>query len=321
MNHSVGVTGLLFVCWSVLCVSHVDAQVATARKSLRHDYRLGKIRIFYDTEGSNAIDSVDANHNGLPDQVEDIAKQTWAAHTLFVETLGFPDPFKTERFSRAAFLDIHLLNKSTLGSNGVAYDELQRFRRPTDPEGTGTICFNVATSVKAPSNLTPAHEMFHLIQYSVTYFKNAWYTEGMARWSERALGLGGVGEVRYRGPWPLPKEKLNALFDMSYQASVDFWNPLAVMDDSGGAIPEDRVSRELRQLTYSSGEKVLLDFHLNGWELMREVLLELGKADRVAFRELGYTRWSEDNQNSKKNSPFIYQVVMDVLRRRGHKLR
>ena len=321
MNHSVGVTGLLFVCWSVLCVSHVDAQVATARKSLRHDYRLGKIRIFYDTEGSNAIDSVDANHNGLPDQVEDIAKQTWAAHTLFVETLGFPDPFKTERFSRAAFLDIHLLNKSTLGSNGVAYDELQKFRRPTDSEGTETICFNVATSVKAHSNLTPAHEMFHLIQYGVTYFKNAWYTEGMARWSERALGLGSVGEVRYRGPWPLPRDKRDALFDMSYQASVDFWNPLAVMDDSKGAIPEDRVSRELRELTYSNGEKVLLDFHLNGWELMREVLLELGMADRVAFRELGYTRWSEDNQKSKKNSPFIYQAVMDVLRRRGHKLR
>ncbi len=320
MNRSVGVTVLFFVSWSVLCVSHVDARVATARKTFRHDYSLGKIRIFYDTEGSNAIDKADADDNDLPDQVEDIAKQTWAAYTLFVETLGFPDPFKSERFSKAAFLDIHLVNKSTLGSNGVAYDELQRFRRPTDLKGTETICFNVATSVKAPNNLTPAHEMFHLVQYGVTYFKNAWYTEGMARWSERALGLKGVGEVRDQGPWPLPREKRNALFDMSYEASVEFWNPLATMDDSKGAIPENRVSRELRELTYSNGEKVLKDFRLHGWELMREVLVELGKADHVAFRELGYTRWSEDNQKAKRNSPFIYQAVMDVLRRRGHKL-
>lgn len=125
MNHSVGVPVLFFVSWLVLCVSHVDAQVATARKTFRHDYSLGKIRIFYDTEGSNAIDKADADDNGLPDQVEDIAKQTWAAYTLCVETLGFPDPFKSERFGKAAFLDIHLINKSTLGSNGVAYDELQ----------------------------------------------------------------------------------------------------------------------------------------------------------------------------------------------------
>jgi hypothetical protein len=49
---------------------------------------------------------------------------------------------------------------------------------------------------------------------------------------------------------------------------------------------------------------------------MREVLLELAKADKMAYRELGYDRWSEANQNSKKNSPYIYAAVMDVVRRR-----
>jgi len=310
--------GLFFVC--IAAVSSVNAQAVTARNSVRHEYRLDKIRIFYEIEGPNAVDPSDSNHDGLPDQVEDVAKQTWGAYSLFVETLGFPDPFKTERFHRAAFLDIHLLAKNKLKSNGVAYDELQTSHRPTDPEGTQIICFNVATSVKAPENLTPAHELFHLIQYSVTYFKNAWYSEGMARWSEKALGLGGVGEVCYRGPWPLPTDKREALFDMSYQAAVDFWNPLAVQDDSRGVIPEERVNRELRELTYSNGEKVLQDFQLNGWEFMRDVLLELGKVDRVAYRELGYARWSEENQNSRRNSPFIYQAVLDVLRRKGHKL-
>jgi len=274
-----------------------------------HEYRLGRIRIFYDTTGTNAVDTADANHNGVPDQVEDIAKQTWAAYTLFVETLGFPDPFKTERYHGAAFLDIHLLHKSILRVNGVAYDELQRFKRPGDPTNTLSLCFNVATSVKAASNLTPAHEFFHVIQNSITYFKNRWFTEGMARWSEKALGVGGLGKA---GRWPLPKETQTALFKMSYDASEKFWNPLAAMDDAAGTIPEHSVSAELKQLTYSTGAKVLQDFQLTGWRLMREVLLELDKADDVAFRELGYDRWSEANQNSEKNNPYILRAVMEA---------
>ena len=47
----------------------------------------------------------------------------------------------------------------------------------------------------------------------------------------------------------------------------------------------------------------------------RDVLLELGKLDDVAFKELGYADWSEDNQRSSKNNPYIYQAIMDVLRR------
>jgi hypothetical protein len=163
--------------------------------------------------------------------------------------------------------------------------------------------------------------MFHLIQYGVTYFKNAWYSEGMARWSETALGSGGIGEVRYREPFPLTEADMSKLFEMSYDASVDFWNPLAAMDDSRGGIPENRVSPSLKDLTYSDGTKVLKDLQLNGYGFMREVLLELGKADDVAFRELGYERWAEANQKSKKNSSYIYTATMTVARRRIGKLR
>jgi len=276
-----------------------------------HEYRQGRIRIFYNTEGTNAVDTADVNRNGVPDQVEDIAKQTRAAYLLFVETLGFPDPFKTKRFRSASFLDIHLVHKSMLRFNGVAYDELQRFKRPTDPTNTLSLCFNVATSIKAPSNLTPAHEFFHIIQYSITYFKNAWYTEGMARWSEKGLGAGGLGKTS-------SKATPEALFKMSYGAAETFWNPLAAMDDPIGRIPEQMVSAELKEMTYSNGAKVLQDFRFTGWRLMREVLLELDEMDDVAFRELGYTQWSEANQNSEKNNPFILQAVMNVVRRRGH---
>ena len=131
----------------------------------------GKIRVFYQTEGTDAVEMVDRNQNGIPDQVENVMTQTVAAQLLFVEVLGFPDPFQKERFRTASFLDIHIRHKNKLKSKGVAFDELQHFNKPGDPKGTVSIAFSVASSVKAESNLTPAHEFFHLIQYSTTYFK------------------------------------------------------------------------------------------------------------------------------------------------------
>ncbi len=62
---------------------------------------------------------------------------------------------------------------------------------------------------------------------------------------------------------------------------------------------------------------VLRDNELVAADIMRDILLELDKLDDVAFKELGYESWSEDNQASEKNSPCVYQGIMDVLR--GHK--
>ena len=144
----------------------------------------------------HTVETADSNGNGIPDQVEDIMTQTLAARMVSVEVLGFPDPFGTERFRPASYLDIHLRNKDVLKTNGVAFDELQSFDRSGDPDGTRSLCFNVATSVKAPANLTPAHEFFHLIQHGVTFFKDRWFTEGTARapsarevWGRRASCL------------------------------------------------------------------------------------------------------------------------------------
>ena len=75
-----------------------------------------------------------ASHDGIEyrfiqhnaDQAEDILTQVMAAHLLFVDVLGFPDPFQTERFRSARFLDITIRSKSVLKCNGLPYDELQR---------------------------------------------------------------------------------------------------------------------------------------------------------------------------------------------------
>lgn len=284
-----------------------------ARAAGQQCHQQGQIRIYYYTDGPHAVQAVDANHNGLPDQVEDAMTQIIAARTLFVEALDFPDPFQSDRFRSASFLDVHFRDKGVLKSNGVAYDELQRFKRPSDPSGTLSLCFNVATSVKPSSNLTPAHEFFHLIQNGVTYFKNSWYAEGTARWSECGLGTGGLGPVQNPGIWPDTEEQKDALFRRGYDASEYFWNALARQyDDSGGELPPSPALSRVQCMRYVDGTPVLRDTQFIGHRFIRAVLLELGKVHELAFRELGYGGWSEANQTSSRNSPYILQAVRRV---------
>lgn len=273
----------------------------------------GKIRVFYQLEGQHAVNPADENKNGVPDQVEDVLTQVVAARTVFVEVLGFPDPLQTERFRTASHIDIGFRHKEVLKSNGVTYDELQRYNKPGDPKGALSISFTLATSVKAPSNLTPAHEFFHLIQNSTTFFKNRWFTEGTARWSERALGAGGLGVAKILSAWPLPEDQAVAVYKMTYEASDHFWNPLAAKADDKGAIPESPALARVQALRYTDGTPVLKDLRLTGWRFIREVLRALDEADDVAFRQLGYERWSEENQRSPKNDAYIMRCVLGVL--------
>lgn len=278
-------------------------------------HQSGQIRIFYHTDGPHGVEFVDGNTNGTPDQVEDIMTQTLAARAMFVEVLGFPDPLKTERFRTASFIDIHLRQKDVLKNNGVAFDELQRYRKPGDPAGTLSIGFNVATNVKASANLTPAHEFFHLIQYSTTYFKNRWFLEGTARWSERALGAGDLGPARILSSWPLSAEQKATITGMAYEASEHLWNPLAAKSDGQNTLPSGPALDRIKAMRYADGTPVLRDLQFKGWEFVRDLLHELAKEDDRAFAELAYDRWSEDNQRSPKNEVFMWKAVEDVMAR------
>ncbi|HEY1051272.1 MAG TPA: hypothetical protein VGE39_15985 [Prosthecobacter sp.] len=285
----------------------------------QHCHQQGNVRIFYHTEGQHAVEPADVNANSVPDQVEDAMTQIIAARLLFVEALGFPDPFQGERFRSASFLDVHFRHKDILKSNGVAYDELQRYKRPQDPPGTLSLCFNMATSVRPSTNLTPSHEFFHIIQNGVTCFKNSWYTEGTARWSERGLGAGGLGPARLANVWPGTDEERAALFQRSYDASEFFWNVLARQHDKDkGEIPASAALTRLQAMRYVDGTPVLRDTQFTGWRFIRTVLLELGKVQAAAAKGLGYDAWSEANQKSPQNGPHILRAVQAVAKDIGH---
>ena len=281
---------------------------------------MGVVRVFYDTKGEHAVQQKDTNKNKIPDQVEDIAKQTWVAYQIFIESLGFPDPLKSKRYKLAKSIDINILSKEVIGANGMAYDGLLEMNRNIDKKGVKTICFDVASSVLAQKNITPAHELFHLIQNGCTFFKTRWYTEGMARWSEHALEKGSIGGIKYKsnGPWPQNKDMLLKLYKMAYEAEFYIWNPLADKSDSKGILPSNKIPKKVREMKYSDGSKILKDTRLKGALFMRDVLLELGKLDDLAYKELSYNKWSEVNQKSLNNSPYIYQAILNVSK--AHKI-
>ncbi len=295
-------------------------QPAFAQKKtpLTEHFVADKFRIFYTNEGISAVPQADANSNSIPDHVEDVAKQLWQAHQLFCKVLEFPDPFESQRYPGVTCIEIGIRDRREMGGgNGVAFENSQRAKSiPEGDKDDRALVMAIGKHVDARKNITPAHELFHLIQYSTTYFKNRWYLEGMARWSEHALGKDGIGEVKYspRAKWPQRDEHLAELFKKTYDAEFVVWNPIAMRADRRGTIPRATVPESLRNLRYSDGSPVLTDYSLHAAPLMRDILLELGKLDDIAFKEIGYSDWSEDNQRSTKNDRYIYQAIMDATR-------
>ncbi len=289
---------LRIITFTVLLVGLSAATTSAQQKApLKEHHVLGPIRVFYSNEGKDAVPPNDVDRSGVPDRVEDIAKQVWAAHQLFCKVLKFPDPFKSERYRGVTCIQVSLRDLG--GGNGLAFTSPQRARRI--PEGKATdraIVLSVNCKLNPMRNITPAHEMFHLVQYGATYFKNGWFLEGMARWSEHALAREGLGKIKYspNGPWPQGPRYFQLLTKMRYDAEHVLWNPIVRRTGGGGLLSDRLLGRQLTSLRYSDGSPVLRDRTLQGAELMRDIVIELGRLDDVAFRDLKYDRWSENNQ-------------------------
>lgn len=297
---------------------------AQERSVLDQQFVFGNFRIFYTTTGPSAIPDDDIDSSGVPDRVEDIAKQMSATHKLFCGAFGYIDPLNCERYAGVNCIQVSIRNRreGDIG-NGKSYDEAERARKT--PEGRTddrALMVAIGSHIDAKANITPSHETFHLIQYASTYFKNRWFLEGQARWAEHALGADGMGEFKYssRGPWPQAEKYLPVLFEQTYGAEYTLWNPIAVATDSTGILPRSKELREIASMRYSDGQPILRDMNLNGIKVMRDILEELDRMDDIAFKKLGYQSWTEENQRSDSNSRFAYEAVMNALRRHNRRV-
>lgn len=254
--------------------------------------------------GDDAVSAVDENNNNCQDIIEDIAKQLIVAHHIFINRAGFRSPFDSPRYEGLQYFLVVIRDKNNSllsGKNGVTNDEITSIK---------TLNMAISRQVNPINNATPVHEYCHFLQNSMTYFKNAWYSEGIARWAEDAVAVKGpIAKTRAQLEELLNDE--TQLNNLSYNAAEALWIPLANLCIGSRAtlFADDPVL----SLTYSNGEPVMKDFIFSGALTMALVLRELEKLDDVSFAENAYNSWSEARQNDIRNTSYIAQGVKNIL--------
>ncbi|PIQ51093.1 MAG: hypothetical protein COW02_16665 [Comamonadaceae bacterium CG12_big_fil_rev_8_21_14_0_65_59_15] len=271
----------------------VSAGSATAdwkapRQALVLRYVTGDIRIF------------DAP---LPGQLSDtalaqLAAQFERADVLYSQRVGLQAPLQSSKYRAAKSIDVHLLPlKRQMGSAGDAVVSY-RYRLAAAPSSALTISLSRRWQ---PGNLTPEHELFHSYQYAYTYFKNAWFLEGMARSIQDWFSLTQTSQQMPSGQPALPNnaEQLNALLKKSYNAAP-FWSRLRWLCDPTCALP---------RAATTTHEPVC------GGRLVKAVLEEFQSADALAAkaRDLESSNWTEQEQRSERNNAWMLGALAKAM--------
>jgi hypothetical protein len=267
-----------------------------------------EFRIFYTLDGEHRLpDARDANRNGVPDKVEDVATQLVVGRRIFSEVMGLTHPMRQARNARTASIDVFLFKMEK--GNGRSYDEATNYRLGIDgPQGHCALRIDLLNS-HSNQNVSPAHELFHQYQYGYTMFKARWLLEGTARWAEYALRPG-AGPER---PLPGTLQALQAqVFSESYAASA-MWNRLATLLDPGGRL---ELPPDLMRITYTDGSPVVHDGQLRGAALMKALFEALGPLDHQVSARNGWATfgWKEEDQRSAAHDAEIFREVLKVVR-------
>lgn len=271
-------------------------------------HRVDEFRLFYTLAGPDALtDPADRDFDGVPDIIEDAARQLVAARRVYTELLGFVHPLKQARYRESASgIDVNVVDLGS-GAMGRAFDEVRNLQRSIDGKA-GTCMLHMALDLRwRPANQTPAHELFHLFQNGYTMFKMRWLSEGTARWAESALGA----SVPQPGSLPDSEAARSALLSSSYGAA-GFWSTLAALSD-----PDERLPPPwLRSSKYSNGQPLYAGAPMRGAAFIRAMFEAMGRADQAFARERGRSAhaWTEAEQKSPVNDAAAWAAVMQVVR-------
>lgn len=248
-------------------------------------------RVFYSLSGKDELPKnrqTDSNYNNVPDFIENIGKRLMESNKFFKYEVGLKSPLKSKRYKgRAHYIDVNVLdfsNNKKGPKNGVAYDGTPKFNRSfVGKASVNVLAMDISGAVNLNSN-TVEHELFHLYQNGYTYFKNRWYTEGTARWSELVI-KGRIGKGSKLPNTKIAKEKL---FKKSYDANF-FWNELIIITDKNNL----------------------------GKSFIKNLLEELDSVDDIAAisRGINVKDWKESEQRSTKNNFYIWQAINSVSKK------
>lgn len=253
----------------------------------------GGFRIFYSLSGKDALPKdrkVDSDNRGVPDFIESVGKRLTDAGRFFRREVGLTPPLKSKRYlGKAHYIDVNILNFSNNKKgpkNGIAYDGTPKFNRARAGQASlNVLVIDLSGSVRLQTN-SVEHELFHLYQNGYTFFKNRWYTEGTARWSELIVE-GRMGRSELLPYSAITREKI---FKKTYDAN-SFWNELII-----------KVDRKTQ-----------------GKRFIKVLLEELDFADNIAARNRGLNEryWKESDQRSADNNIYIWNATLKAIQRVG----
>ncbi|MHC4386113.1 MAG: hypothetical protein ACYSUG_03890, partial [Planctomycetota bacterium] len=253
------------------------------------------------------------NKNNTPDYVEDIAAQLVTAKYIYLNVLELKHPFEGNRYkSRVKYFDVQLLGEFRV--NGSAGSRPVRYNRPIDPDGGfPALTINIKNTIDV-TNLTPAHELFHEFQYGYTLFKNSWYLEGMARFSQYLF----KSEVPPTTNFPSSKEERNRLLEQSYDA-YSFWQMMfaSIQDRREFQVPE-----EIKQRRYITVNKRI--FEGGSFHAVHAFKLFLEEYDRVddevsRIAKINPIVWDDSVQKAKRNNKYLWPATLRVYKKLSNK--
>ncbi len=340
-----------FLCLWGLCALLIGTSLAFAREvtcterqsndlnKLEKVYAYKGIRVFWTQQPPQSgtdhrlppQSSVDHNHNGIPDLVENIARQADAARRAYVAA-GFPDPLDARRYAGVRFIDINVLK---MKYNGLAYDTALAY---PDAPGRGAACTlridvssSLETGLRGPAGkrvqpvftkhwFVVGHEMFHLFQYGLTQFKRSWINEPTAKWAEYALRRGSLYQHRtkeYSLPVSLHELQVDVIDAPTSVMANLFWSRLIELAGNRSAVQP--LPRNLLEETYIDGEPIFKDDLWQGMAFIGDIYQALQHEENIlsSMNNWNRTSWTERNQISSEHDSRLLMAIQKVLRNSG----
>lgn len=290
-------------------------------------YEAGFIRIIYATEGPAAAKPADADSNGIPDQVEDIAKQFWAARHVLCDIYGFPDPIGSKRYPKVRYVEATIRSNADMLDkqsgkpyNGIAYSRPEKALG--NEKGAQSLRIALNQTLNPARNTTVAHEYFHLIQNAATEISTRWYYEGLARWAEDCLA-----QRRSMLKQSIPDiwqqldnaEFVAALNAASYDGSTKIWYPTILTLNTQARIPLPG-NDPLQTLTYSDKSPVLKDGIFPGATFVRQFLSILNAQQNSIKDAENYPSWDDvQYRRNPRNTPHLLKAMKQAQPKQAQK--
>ena len=278
-------------------------------------YKKDEFYIFYSTLSASPhrLKTLkDLNNNKIPDYIEDLATQAIASREIF-KAAGFRHPLQSPRYQNVENISIFVQD---LKGNGIAY-EVPAVHPNLKHHMPCSLVMHISIDLKDfPGNYwtTVTHELFHLYQYGYTQFKNTWYLESLANWSERALRIDlSTGTKNLPA---LPKNTLQLNKEVISKGYHHMWRRLAVIESQDRLV----IPPHLQDMHYTNGSSVFKDNEWRNTSLVLNVMqnLEHTSLNMSKQRKWHPYNWKEADQRLKSWDPIIWQNIQAAFKTQGY---